>query len=105
MTIPEDHITMVEKQTWSGPGIALFNQASSFNRGATPDLCSRLPIAAIVGAAGLPTAEFTHAWVGVKGIHMSHPLPEIPRCPAHCVLYAIMTDHMTPARGSALWAE
>jgi hypothetical protein len=35
MTIPDDHITMVEKQTWSGPGIALFKQATSFNRGAT----------------------------------------------------------------------
>ena len=33
MTIPEDHVTMVEKQSRSGPVIMLFNQAASFNRG------------------------------------------------------------------------
>ena len=33
MTILEDHVTMVENHSRSGPVIVLFNQATSFNRG------------------------------------------------------------------------
>jgi hypothetical protein len=43
MTIPEDHIITVEKQSRSGPVIALFKQTTSFNRGGDTALAFTTP--------------------------------------------------------------
>lgn len=67
--------------------------------------CSGVPVAPVTAAAGLAAAEFTYAWVGVKGVDVGDLLPELARGPPDAVLHAVMTGHVAPARHAALRAK
>ena len=54
---------------------------------------------------GRSARVLTDRRVRAAGIHVGDLLPEIPGCPAHGVLHAVVLDHVAPAARAALRAE